>query len=121
MHPLLAYTLHHIPHLTCSGLYQCFMLDYAQKCRTSTLIMVPINFWRNFDPFKIKKIFLAQKLTDRKCFNLSKLEIESHMVKKCMRHCTWAYMEKRRHLYAKTTNNHYTYLGRTLDWLEQAK
>ena len=37
--------------------------DYARRCRTSTLIMVPINFWRNSDPFKKKKIFLTQQLT----------------------------------------------------------
>ena len=34
-------------HFPRRGLYQCFMPDYARKCWTwtSTLIMVPINFW----------------------------------------------------------------------------
>ena len=30
-------------------------------------------------------------------------------------------MEKRLHLYAKTTNKHFKHLGRTLNWLEQVK
>ena len=42
---------------------QFLMPDYAHRYRTSTLIMVPINFWRNSDQFKKKNIFLAQKLT----------------------------------------------------------
>ena len=42
--------------------------DYAHWCRTSTLIMVPINFWRNSDLFKKKNIFLAQKLTELEHF-----------------------------------------------------
>ena len=45
------------------GLCHCLMPDYTRRCRTSPLIMVPINFWRNSDPFKKKNIFLAQKLT----------------------------------------------------------
>ena len=32
------------------------------------LIMVPINFWRNSDPFK-KKLFLAQKWTELEHFS----------------------------------------------------
>ena len=44
------------------GLCHCLKPDYAHKCRTSTLIMVPINYWQNSDPFK-KKHFLAQKFT----------------------------------------------------------
>ena len=39
------------------------MPHYAHGCRISTLIMVPINFWRNSDLFKKKIVFLAQKLT----------------------------------------------------------
>ena len=39
------------------------MPHYGRGCRISTLIMVPINFWRNSDLFKKKNIFLAQKLT----------------------------------------------------------
>ena len=50
-------------HLTRRGLYPCLMSDYAHRCRTSTLIMIPINFWRNSDHLKKKNIFLAQKLT----------------------------------------------------------
>ena len=38
------------------------MPHYSRRCRISTLIMVPINFWRNSDLFKKKNIFLAQKL-----------------------------------------------------------
>ena len=34
-----------------------FVIDYACQCRTSTLIMVPINFWRNSDPFKKEEHF----------------------------------------------------------------
>ena len=51
-------------HLTRRGLYHCLMPDYAWRCRTSTLIMVPINFWRNSDPFKKKEHFSSSK-TDR--------------------------------------------------------
>ena len=36
----------------CSGLDQCLKQDYLIRCRAGTLIMVPINFWCNFDPFK---------------------------------------------------------------------
>ena len=36
------------------GLFHCLMPDYARRCRTSTLIMVPINFWQNSDPLKKK-------------------------------------------------------------------
>ena len=46
-----------------SCLYHCLMLDYERRCRISTLIMVPISFWRNSDLFKKKIVFLAQKLT----------------------------------------------------------
>ena len=48
-------------HLTRRGLCQCLMPDYARRCRTSTLIMVPINFWRNSDPFKKKEHFSSSK------------------------------------------------------------
>ena len=45
------------------GLFQCLMLDYACRGRLSTLIMVPINFGQNSNPFKKQKqkktIFLA--------------------------------------------------------------
>ena len=52
-------------HLTRRGLYNCFMPDYARRCRISPLIMVPINFWQTSDPFKKRKnIFLSQKLTE---------------------------------------------------------
>ena len=37
------------------------MPHYGHGCGISTLIMVPINFWRNTDLFK-KSVFLAQKL-----------------------------------------------------------
>ena len=49
------------------------MPHYAIGCRISTLIMVPINFWRNSDLFKKKNVFLAQKLTKLEHFkeNLS--------------------------------------------------
>ena len=49
-------------HLTRSGLYHCLMPYYAQRCQTSTLIMVPINFWRNSDPFKRKQHFSSSKI-----------------------------------------------------------
>ena len=55
-------------HLSHRCLCQCFMPDYAWRCRTSTLIMVPINFWRNSDTFK-KKHFLAQKLNKLEHFS----------------------------------------------------
>ena len=39
---------------------------YGRGCRISTLIMVPINFLRNFDLFEEKKEhFPAQKLTKK--------------------------------------------------------
>ena len=44
-------------HLTRRGLCHCLMPDYARRSRTSTLIMVPIKFWRNSDPFKKKRTF----------------------------------------------------------------
>ena len=54
-------------HLTREGIYLSFMPDYAQKCRTRSLIMVPIEFWRNSDLFKKKEhFFLAQKLVKGK-------------------------------------------------------
>ena len=39
------------------GLFHCLMPEYARRCQTSTLIRVPINFWRNSDPFKKKTFF----------------------------------------------------------------
>ena len=45
-------------HLTHRGLYHCLMPDYVWRCQTSTLIMVPIIFWQNSDPFKKKNILL---------------------------------------------------------------
>ena len=54
--------------LTCRGLYKCLMPDYACRCQTNTLIMVPINFWRNYDTFIKKEIFLDQKLTELEHF-----------------------------------------------------
>ena len=49
------------------------MPHYGRGCRISTLIMVPINFWRNSDLFKKKNIFQAQKLAKLEHFkgNLS--------------------------------------------------
>ena len=55
-------------HLTHRGLYQCLIPDYAQRCRTSTLMMVPINFWRNSDPFEKEEVFLAQRLKELEHF-----------------------------------------------------
>ena len=34
------------------GVYQCLMQDYACRCRTRALIMVPINFWQHSDQIK---------------------------------------------------------------------
>ena len=57
------------PHsgLWCDTSWKLFCLyampHYASGCRISTLIMKPINFWRNSDLLKKKNIFLAQKLT----------------------------------------------------------
>ena len=60
-------------HLACRGLYHCLMPDYAWRCWTSTLIMVPINFWQNSDPFKKKEHFSSSKTNRVKAFfvNLS--------------------------------------------------
>ena len=55
-------------HFARKDLYHCLMPDYAWRYRTSTLIMAPINFWWNSDPFKKKNIFLAQKLTELEHF-----------------------------------------------------
>ena len=55
-------------HLNRSDLCQCLMPDYAQRCRTSTLIMVPINFWRNSDPFKKKEHFSSSKIDQVRAF-----------------------------------------------------
>ena len=41
----------------CRGLCHCLMQDYASRCRTSTMIMVTINFWWNSDPVKKKRTF----------------------------------------------------------------
>ena len=56
------------------GLCNCLMPNYARRCRNSTLIMVPINFWRNSDPFKKKKHFSSSKIDRVRAFlvNLSK-------------------------------------------------
>ena len=35
-------------------LCHCLMPNYERRCRISTLIMIPINFWRNSDPLKEK-------------------------------------------------------------------
>ena len=37
--------------------YQYLMLDYACRCQTSTLIMIPTNFWRNSDTFETSRNF----------------------------------------------------------------
>ena len=44
-------------HLAHRGLYRFLMPDYSHRCRTSTLIMIPINFWWNSDPFKKRTFF----------------------------------------------------------------
>ena len=58
------------------------MPDYARRYRTSTLIMVPIDFWHNSDPSLKKNIFLDKKLielehffVDFKTFNSKTLNI----------------------------------------------
>ena len=63
-------------HLTRRGLYQCLMLDYAHRCRTSTLIMVSINFWQNSDPFKNEEHFSSSKIDRLRAFfiNLSNFQ-----------------------------------------------
>ena len=50
------------------GHCHCLMPDYAHKCRTSTLKMVPINFWRNSDPFKKKEHFSSSKIDRVRAF-----------------------------------------------------
>ena len=52
------------------GLCNCLMPDYACRCRSCILIMVPINFWRNSNPFRKENIFLPQKLTELDHFSL---------------------------------------------------
>ena len=37
--------------------HSIIMIYGANRCRTSTLIMVPFNFWQNSDPFKKKTFF----------------------------------------------------------------
>ena len=44
------------------GVPHSFVPDYAQKCRTRSPIMAPIEFWRNSDLFQKNKKNLAQKL-----------------------------------------------------------
>ena len=58
------------------GLCHCLMPDYALRCRTSTMIMVPINFWRNSDPFKKEEHFSSSKMDRVRAFliNLSKFQ-----------------------------------------------
>ena len=60
-------------HFARRGLYHCLMPDYTHRCRTSTLIMVPINFWRNSDLFKKKEHFSSSKIDRVRVFlvNLS--------------------------------------------------
>ena len=41
---------------------------YTDFCRRSSLISLPMNFWRNSDPFKRKNIFLAQKSSEVELF-----------------------------------------------------
>ena len=50
------------------GLCQSFMLEYAHRCRTSTVIIVPINFWQNSDPFKKKEHFSSSKIDRVRAF-----------------------------------------------------
>ena len=42
-------------HLTSEGSLSLFNAGLKRRCRTSTLIMVPINVWRNSDPFEKKE------------------------------------------------------------------
>ena len=49
------------------GMSLC-MSHYGRGYRISTLIIVSINFWRNSDLFKKKKIFLAQIMTELERF-----------------------------------------------------
>ena len=44
------------------------MPNYAHRCRTSTLIIVPINFWRNSDPFKKRTFFKLKILPSKSIF-----------------------------------------------------
>ena len=64
------------PDVTLRVLHQCLMPSYACRFRTSTLIMVPINFWRDSDPFKKKEHFSSSKIDRVRAFliNLSKFQ-----------------------------------------------
>ena len=44
------------------------MLEYARMCRTSTLIMVPINFWRISDLVLKKEHFSSSKIDKARAF-----------------------------------------------------
>ena len=51
------------------------MPHYGRGCRISTLIMVPINFWRNSDLFKKKEHFSSSKIDKVRAFQRKSLKI----------------------------------------------
>ena len=51
------------------------MPHYGRGCRISTLIMVPINFWRNSDLFKKKEHFSSSKIDNFRAFQRKSLKI----------------------------------------------
>ena len=44
---------------------------WGRRCLTSTLIMVPINFWQNSDPFKKREHFSSSKIDRVRAFLLN--------------------------------------------------
>ena len=62
------------------------MPRYGRGCHISTLIMEPINFWKNADLFRKKNIFLANKID-----NLEYL-------KKISKRCQWLFKSLRHFL-----------------------
>ena len=62
--------------------YQFLMPEYTHRCRT-ILIMVPINYWRNSDPFK-KKHFCSSNIDLVRAF----LKISQIFISKSMKYGT---------------------------------
>ena len=58
------------------------MPNYGRGCLISTLITVPINFWRNSDLFKKKEPFSSSKIDQVRAFlsNFPKKISQIHII-----------------------------------------
>ena len=83
-------------HLARRVLYHCLMPDYAWRCRTSTLIMIPIDIWRNSDLFKNKERFSSSKIDQVRAFQRKYLKFSkenlSNTKQKSFK-CLWSYYD----------------------------